>query len=72
MKLKVVGDEIWSDEGYLIASFNQRLLPTKRATAEQSLFFPATETDWDLQQRCFDQQDKIAELEAEIERLRTS
>jgi hypothetical protein len=76
-KLRVIADEIVSDEGYVIARFDPQLPPSRRDRAEALLMETAVETDWDLRERCFEQQDtievlhgRIRDLEIELEELR--
>jgi hypothetical protein len=71
MKLQVLGDEIWTDDGELIAMFNTRLGASRRDRAEELLMHGAAETDWDLRERVYEQQNRIDELEYEVARLKT-
>jgi hypothetical protein len=77
MRLRVVGDQIITDELDVVAVFDPRLLPTRRDAAEVLLMQGAQENDWDVQQRCYEQQDtidalegRIRDLEIELEELR--
>jgi hypothetical protein len=69
MKLRIVGDQIITDELDVVAVFDPRLLPTRRDAAEVLLMQGAQENDWDVQQRCFEQQDQIDELRGRIRDL---
>jgi hypothetical protein len=70
MKLKVQGDEIWTDDGELVCMFNTRLAASRRSLAEELLMRGAVESDWDQRMRVYEQQDRIDELELELARLK--
>jgi hypothetical protein len=67
MRLRVVGDAIIADDLDVVAVFDPRLLPTKRDLAEELLLAGAGQSDWELQLRVYEYEDRIAALEGELE-----
>ena len=72
VRLWVVGDAIVSDEHDVVATFHPQLLPTRRERAEALLMLGAAESEWELRERCYEQQDRIEELEEELKQCRAT
>src|SRR5262245_23065263 len=70
MRLRIIGDTIVTGGLELVAIFSPSLSAVSRGEVEEMLRHYETETDADLRDRVFEQQDRIAELEAETEQLR--
>jgi hypothetical protein len=67
VKLIIIGDTIVTDDLDTVAVFDPRLLPTKRDLAEELLLAGAGQSDWELQLRVYEYEDRIAALESELE-----